>query len=151
MPAKPAFTEAQYRILKDTAGRIRKRFKNQEDMALALAIAQPSLSALLKGKWKPGVTTAKAIANLDHTTLEELVGPYGESDGQVPASASGQTFANLEVCVRFHAGTKTWSPWTLAAARAGFWGDSDLPPPAWPERLDMLEKTLDRLRKTQGG
>ena len=80
MPAKPAFTEAQIRVLRETAKKVRKRFRTQEEFALALGITQPSLSSLLQGKWRPGVTTAKAIAHLEQVSLEDLVAPppFGE-------------------------------------------------------------------------
>jgi transcriptional regulator with XRE-family HTH domain len=152
MPAKPAFTEPQIRILRETAKRLRRSFKSQEEFALALGVTQPSVSALIRGKWRPGITTAKAIAHLDQTTLEELVGPYGKTEDAGHADAIANTnaprYPNLEACIRFYAGTRSWAQWTIAAARAGFWGESDLPPPAWPERLDALEKGLERLRRT---
>ncbi len=153
MPAKPPFTDAQYRILLDTAKRVRRNFKSQEDMALAIGIAQPSLSALLKGKWKPGVKNAKHIAQLDQRTLEDLIGPYADVEPparrQKGASKMGEQamFPNLEVCIQFHSGKKSWSAWTLAAARAGYWGSQDIPAPDWEAKLDALEKTLDRGRK----
>lgn len=149
MPAKPPFSEPQFRVLLETAKRIRKRFKNQDQMALALGIAQPSLSALLKGKWKPGVTTAKAIAQLDQRTLEDLIGPYGESAEPKSArrTSSSSAFPNLETCVEFHSGSKHWSAWTIAAARAGFWGSRDVAPPEWSAKLDTLEKALEKIQK----
>lgn len=133
-----------------TLKKIRKRFKNQEQLALALHITQPSLSALMRGKFKPSVTLAKAIANLDSQTLEDLVGPYGESSapsakGSSPFAAS--SFPNLEICIRFHSGQKHWAAWTVAAARAGFFGDEDFPGPSWVPHLDGLEKALERARK----
>lgn len=151
MPAKHTFSKAQYDVLAATLKKIRKRFKNQEQLALALHITQPSLSALMKGKWKPSVTVAKAIAHLDSMTLEDLVGPYGgEAESTVEKAEHPflpTPFPNLEVCVRFHGEMKKWSPWTLAAARAGYFGVDDLPPPAWTDRLDSLEKALERARK----
>lgn len=151
MPAKAPFSKAQYDVLLSTLKSIKKRFKNQEQLALALNITQPSLSALLHGKWKPSVTVAKAIAHLDSRTLEDLIGPYGEPDQEktdyTAAIAHLPPYPNLEVCVRFFRTEKSWSPWTLAAARAGFFGDNDIPPPGWSERLDFLERSLDKLRK----
>lgn len=148
MPPKPTFTEPQIRILREATRKIQKRFRTQEELALALGITQPSLSALLRGKWKPGLTTARAIAHLESTTLEELIGPYAGIQGEsVSSTAPTQPYPNLEACLRFYSGTKAWAPWTVAAARAGICGETDLPPPSWPERLDMIEKALERIRK----
>lgn len=142
MPAKPAFTKSQYEVLRVSARKAQKRFKNQEEFALALSITQPSVSALLAGKWKPGVSTAKAIAHALGTTLNDLIGDYDEpriSDAPPP-------LPNLDVCIQFHTGTRAWSAWTVAAARAGVFGEADMPAPDWASKLDALESELKRLR-----
>lgn len=152
MPAKPNFSQAQVKILQDTASRVYKRkFKNQEDFALALGVTQQTVSNLLRRKYTPGVEVARHIANLDGQTLEDLVGEFAKAttrpDARTDEPSENLRYPNLEACVRFYSGTKHWASWTLAAARAGFWGDSDLPPPQWPDRLDALERALERLRK----
>lgn len=118
-------------------------------MALAIGISQQSVSNLLKGKYNPGVKVARSIANLDGQTLEQLIGDFAEAEDapiqRGPSSSS--SFANLDVCVQFFASTKHWSPWTLAAARAGFFGQADFAPPEWVPKLDHLEKALERARK----
>jgi len=52
------FTEPQLRVLISTIEKARKKFKNQEELALAIGLTQPSLSNLLHGKWKPGMAAA---------------------------------------------------------------------------------------------
>jgi transcriptional regulator with XRE-family HTH domain len=146
MPAKKPFSKAQYDVLHRTLVKVKKSFKNQEQLALALHLTQPSLSALLLKKWQPSISTGKAIANLEGVTLEDLVGEY--SDGTAPAhTAHDDPFPNLDVCIRFYSGRKAWSPWTTAAARAGFFGPDDVAPPAWAERLDHLEQLLATAKK----
>lgn len=54
---------------------------------------------------------------------------------------------HLDVCLQFYASSKHWSPWTIAAARAGFFGNSDFAPPEWAGKLDALETALNRARK----
>jgi DNA-binding XRE family transcriptional regulator len=156
MPAKPVFTDEQYEVLHSAALRVwRKHFKDQPKaqvkMAHALGISQQSVSKLLKGEYRPGIKVATEIAVLDgKEDLEDLVGDFAtpsqvRSFQTMPAPASG-SFANLDVCIAFHAPTKHWSPWTVAAARAGFFGQADFAPAEWGPKLDTLEKALDRAR-----
>lgn len=130
--------------------RLRKRFKNDEKLALALGLTQQSVSAIARGKYVPSEKYAKQIAMLEGTTLEEMVGPYGE---KVTAAALGHEppksvrsmpdlFSNLDVCVHFYRSKKQWKPWTIAAARAGIFGAEDLQPPEWHDALDALEAVL---------
>jgi len=138
----------------------------QEAMALALGVSQQTVSALLDlkqtgNKYKPGFTVATAVANLDGKTLDDLIGEYShpeapEDEGPESATtrsrskrppAVDESFPNLSVCVQFHAATKHWSAWTIAAARAGYFGLSDFAPPEWAGKLDSLEKVLERARK----
>lgn len=158
MAQKPAFTPEQHEVIHAAAQRVWKnKFKwmkaspdhpgGQEAMALALGVSQQTVSSLLKGKYKPGVKVARAIANLDGQRLEELVGDFAEPDAPV-VPMNGTSFANLDVCIQFHASTKHWSPWTIAAARSGFFGQSDFAAPEWAGKLDQLEKALERVRKT---
>lgn len=146
MPAKSPFTKAQYEVLQTAAKKARKAFKNQEEMALALGISQPSLSALLAGKWKPGVSTAKAIAQVSGMTLRDLIGDYDEptAEQRMQQAAADNPFPNLDRCLAFYAATKTWSPWTIAAAKAGYFGPEDVAPPDWEHRLDALEQRMMR-------
>lgn len=159
MPAKPIFTREQHRLIREAGIRVwESKFKGQpaaqKKMALALNISQGSISNLIKGKYKPAFRVADEIATLDgHNTLEELIGPYGRPEDDVtrPAdeavSVGSGPFANLTVCIQFFASTKHWSPWTIAAARSGFFGNADFSPPEWVPKLDLLEKALERARK----
>ncbi len=161
MAAKPVFTKEQHALIRGAATRVwETKFKGQpapqRKMALALGVTQQSISNLLKGKYKPAIRVADEIATLDgHHSLEELIGPYGKDNGAAgsayPGSSMGpksdEPFANLSICIQFFAASKHWSPWTVAAARAGFFGTTDFPPPEWVGKLDHLEKALERARK----
>jgi transcriptional regulator with XRE-family HTH domain len=155
MAGKPLFTEEQHEVLHTAALRVWKRFKaekkTQEDMALALGISQQSVSDLLKGTYRPGFRPARAIANLDGKKLEQLLEGFSASEGDADMSHGKHdhhlTFSNLDICIKFFASSKHWSPWTIAAARAGYFGTTDLEPPEWSSKLDYLEKALDRARK----
>lgn len=154
MAAKPVFTDEQYEQLHATAQRVwRQRFqkdgKTQKDMAYALGITQQSVSNLLKGTYRPGLKVAQDIAILDGRELEDIVGDYTRPSSMTPApgAAGSSQFMNLDICVQFFASTKSWSPWTIAAARAGFFGGTDFAPPEWSGKLDALEKALDPVRK----
>jgi len=154
MAGKPVFTDEQHQVLHAAALRVWKRMKldgkTQEDMALALGISQQSVSDLLKGNYRPGFKPARAIANLDGKKLEQLLDGFAADDAPAPAHVAAGAFANLDVCIQFHAATKHWSAWTIAAARAGFFGNSDFAPPEWAGKLDALEKALERAKKTAG-
>ncbi len=139
MPAKQTFTDEQIEILLGVVRRARKRFKNQTDLAKALHITQPALSAMLSGKWSPGVTTAQHIAELDQLDLTELLPDF-------KAPSKGVELPSLEKVIGYHEDEGRWSPWTLAAARAGFW-EQDASKADWIGRLDLLEKALVRARK----
>lgn len=158
MGAKPVFTDEQYEILHAAARRVWKnKFeregKTQKEMAYALGITQQSVSNLLKGTYRPGLKVATDIAILDGRELEDLVGDYVKPTSVNPGPAGrgsglhSSPFANLDVCVQFFASTKSWSPWTIAAARAGFFGPSDFAPPEWAGKLDALEKAIEPVRK----
>ncbi len=157
MPAKPIFNDEQYEQLRTAARRVWKtKFEadgqTQRQMAFALGISQQSVSNLLKGTYRPGLKVATEIATLDGKELEDLIGDYAAPVHALHhhngVSMGPSTFANLDVCIQFHANTKHWSPWTIAAARAGFFGPTDYPAPEWTGKLDLLEKTLDKVRKT---
>jgi transcriptional regulator with XRE-family HTH domain len=151
MAAKRAFTDEQYDALIAAVRRAladKKRFRNQEALALALKLTQPSLSAMLHGKWRPGVTTARAIANLEGMTLEDMIGAFADDEGPAPRTAGEfNGFTNLKKCIEFYAGSKHWSPWTIAAAQAGFYGPTDFTPPQWEGKLDQLERALEKVRR----
>lgn len=146
MPAKPVFSKAQLEVLYDSAKKVRRKFKTQQEAALALGLTQPSFSALLKRKWNPGQSTASAIAEALGVTLEDLIGPY-EKSTMIRGAGEADMFPNLDVCIKFYAAKKKWSPWTIAAARAGFFGDIDFAAPDWEKRLDELEFSLSKVRK----
>lgn len=161
MPAIPLFTKEQSKLLQDAANRVwQVKFKDldapQKKMALALGVSQQSVSLLLRGKYTPGLRVAEEIATLDGlNSLEELIGPYArekkapKGKGSIDTEDSGpSSFSNLNVCVQFFAASKHWSPWTIAAARAGFFGNADFAPPEWAGKLDSLEKALERARRT---
>lgn len=146
MPAKRKFTDEQYEVLVNVLRNARKKYDTQESLGLAIGLTQPSLSALLSGRWRPGLSTARAIAQLAGQTLEDLLGEDFHDEAP-KASPSTGPYRNLSVCVEFHHGTREWKPWTLAAARAGFFGDGDFPPALWAEKLDKLEGTLEKVKK----
>lgn len=175
MPKREDFTPAQQQVIRATAQKVwRKQFQwmkavkrtktspakpgGQEAMALALGLSQQTVSALLDpdNKYKPGYRVAAAVANLDGKTLDDLIGEYSHEDQSTeeePESKAQplvgpESFANLTICIHYNSATKHWSPWTVAAARAGFFGLSDFPPPEWQSKLDQLEKALERARKT---
>jgi DNA-binding XRE family transcriptional regulator len=164
MPAKPIFTKEQHRLVQEAAIRVwEAKFKGQpaaqKKMALALDVSQQTVSNLLRGTYRPSLRVADEISTLDgKNTLEELIGVYGTGDVDEDGArrrkkaddgeALAGPFANLDICIRFHASTKHWSPWTIAAARAGFFGNSDFSAPEWGPKLDQLEKALERARKT---
>jgi DNA-binding XRE family transcriptional regulator len=174
MPAKKHFTPEQREIILATAKKIwRKKFEwmkkatkdhpaGQEAMALALGLSQQTVSSLIKpnSTYNPGFQVATAIANLDGKRLVDLIGDYGDepddeseessthektATSMPPAAEAG--FRNLAVCIEFYAAEKHWSPWTVAAARAGYFGTSDFAAPAWATKLDYLEKLLEKARK----
>lgn len=153
MPAKPIFTDEQFEILRTVARRVWKaKFEadgqTQKQMAFALGISQQSVSNLLKGTYRPGLKVATEIATLDGKELDDLIGDYAAPSHHLGVHLTGGSFANLDVCIQFYASTKHWSPWTVAAARAGFFGTSDFAPPEWVAKLDLLERALERARKT---
>ena len=148
------FSDLQKKILIEAVKRAEKKFKRegltQEELAKALDLTQPSVSRLKNGAWTPGLTTARYIAQLEGKTLEDLIGPVKLDEDVAPESHAlllGGRFANLEVCVRFHDGSRSWSPWTLAAARAGFFGDKDMHPGEWVPKLDALELSFSQAKK----
>lgn len=153
MAGKSIFNDEQRAILRSTARRIwqeqfKRHGKTQEEFALALGISQQSASGLIRGEYNPGLKPAKALANLEGTTLEQLIGEYAEASPSPGVAATHHgTFRNLDVCIDFHASSKHWSPWTIAAARAGFFGQSDFAAPEWATKLDTLERSLERARK----
>lgn len=160
MPAKPVFNDEQLDTIRRAAMRVFKgKFAGesapQRKMALALGISQQSVSHLLKGNYRPGVKVATEIAVLDgYNDLEDLVGPFAtaterkaEGGGMGGHDGDLHGFKNLDVCIQFHAATKHWSPWTIAAARAGFFGQADFAPPEWSGKLDTLEKVMEKARK----
>jgi DNA-binding XRE family transcriptional regulator len=157
MPAKPIFTDEQCDILHAAAQRVwRKHFKDQPKpqikMALALGISQQSVSKLLLGHYRPGVKVATEIAVLDgKESLEDLIGDFAAPSSAPPAYTNGPPtfeFKNLDTCLAFFSATKHWSPWTIAAARHGFFGNNDFSPAEWEPKLDQLEKLLERARKS---
>lgn len=148
---KPLFAPYQVKILVDTIKKHRKDFKNQSDLAKSLKLTQPALSNLLAGKWKPGMTTALAIAELEGVELHDLIGPLQSGAEAAPSGTlpvlDEERYHNIDVCVKFWSGRKSWSAWTIAAAKAGVFGDQDLPAPEWQPQLDKLEKALAELRR----
>lgn len=153
MPAKSVFNAEQRKILQQALTRLTKRF-TQLELVPKLGIKQQSISDLVAGKYAPSYKTALAIAKLDGKTLDALVGDIGGFDptattplGWSPTPLMPDSFPNLDTCIAFHAQTKQWSPWTIAAAREGFFGAADFPAPEWEGKLDLLEKALEKARK----
>jgi transcriptional regulator with XRE-family HTH domain len=162
MPAKPVFTQEQQRRIHEAALRVwNAKFKGetsaQKKMASALGVTQQTVSNLLKGSYRPGIRVASDIAALDgKRSLQELVGAYGKGTDPPSSRRPGPpdtptppvgSYANLTVCLQYFAGTRQWSPWTISAARAGFFGDADFAPPEWASRLDQLEAALESGRE----
>lgn len=177
MSRKSHFSPAQREIIRATARKIWKtKFEwmkkvkktkthpghpgGQEAMALALGVSQQTVSSLIdpKGTYNPGFTVATAVANLAGMTLDALIGDHEEPDDEPAPPDSEQpqmmpmmppsSFKNLDVCIQFMSSTRHWSPWTVAAARAGFFGNADFDAPAWVDKLDGLERVLEKARKT---
>lgn len=140
---RAAFDDRERAILLATVRALRDKFPRQADLAAAIGVTQPSLSHMLRGTWTPSVAAARGIAKAAGKPLHELLGRSEAIDDDAPPSSAGPE--NLNACVRFFAGVKEWSPWTLCAARAGYWPD-DVPPPEWERRLDLLEAGLAALR-----
>lgn len=177
MSRKSHFSQAQREIIRATARKLWKsKFEwmkkvkktkthpghpgGQEAMALALGVSQQTVSSLIdpKGAYNPGFTVATAVANLAGMTLDQLIGdheePDEEEDEKQPVVVSAlvvpspmNSFKNLDVCIEFMSSKKHWSQWTVAAARAGFFGNADFDAPEWINKLDMLEKVLDKARR----
>lgn len=176
MPAKAAFNDEQREIIRATARKLwKQKFEwmkpvkpskeypdgrpgGQEAMALAMGLTQQTISALInpKGKYNPGRDVATAVANLDGQTLQQLIGDYADPDSRhgddedEPSSSQERRptrFTNLDKCIHYHAGSKHWNAWTIAAAQAGFFGPTDFPPPEWSGKLDALERVLEKARK----
>ena len=100
MSPKKTFSKAQVELLLNVLRKHRPRFRNQEQLALAVGLSQPSLSTMLKGKWSPGVTTARAIANLDGQTLEDLLGDWQQDEpGPTPSPKTARSAAPLAALV----------------------------------------------------
>lgn len=83
MPKKlrPTFTAAQHVILHKTARTVfDEKFATrgkQVAMAKALGLSQTSVSALLRGTYRPGEAVAAELAILaGYDDLKDLVGPY---------------------------------------------------------------------------
>ncbi len=107
-------------------------------------MSQPALSNLLKRKWAPSLKTARAIADIDgHASLEAMIGPI-EMTTSKPIKPVGVPFPNLEACISYWAARKQWSPWTIAAAKAGYFGAKDIDGPEWEAKLDALEALLGK-------
>lgn len=147
MPAKTTFSDDQIDILIGVVRRHQKRFKNQTELAKALDITQPALSSMLSGKWAPGVTTARHIATLDRVDLEDLLPDFKAPPTMRPPGGPGSPLPNLDKCLLWHEDETRWSPWTVAAARAGVFGPADFGKAEWVTKLDVLEKALARVRK----
>lgn len=143
MSRERAYTLHQYKLIQAAAKTQIRKLGNQTKVGLAMGVSQQSVGNLLDGKYWPAPDKAEHLATLEgFGSLEEMIGPYRKDDA--PASSrttKKKAGSNLDVCISFYAGAKSWSPWTLAAARAGYFHD-DVPAPAWVERLDKLEATL---------
>jgi DNA-binding XRE family transcriptional regulator len=157
MPAKKPYTAEQEDLIHEAAQRVwNRKFKGhpraQINMALALGISQQTVSKLLAGEYTPSPKVATEIAVLDgKETLQDLIGEFPVAEAAHVAIASGlpgsEPYKNLTVCIDFHASSKHWSQWTIAAARAGYFGNADFAPPEWALKLDYLEKVMQKARK----
>lgn len=101
-------------------------------------LSQPSVSALLKGTYVPGVRRAEYIAHLaGYASLKEMIGPYLHMPDELQAR---RQMPNLETAIAFY-GEEHWPAWTVAAARAGYFSGDDVSPLEWAQRLDKLAKS----------
>ena len=145
MAAKSHFSDADAKKLVDAARRIQERRNwSQEQLAQALGLVQPSVSAMLRGKWKPGWPVAERIAQLSGKGLGELLGRAVDSRGGLERL---EQYPSLAECLRLYRKKGLpWSAWTIAAAASGLFGDDDPDDPLeWAERLTRLEATLKPL------
>ena len=159
MAAKKPYSDEQVAIIHEAAERVYNRhFKGQPKaqikMALSIGVSQQTISKLLAGDYTPSPKIATQIAVLDgKESLEDLIGAYPPAEEAKAALSTGlargaEPFHNLTICIEFHASSKHWSPWTIAAARAGFFGQADFAAPEWASKLDQLERTLEKARRT---
>lgn len=140
MGRKRPYDEQQFGVLQRAAKKQTDKI-TQRKLALAMGITQQSVSALLDGKYWPSPDKAEHLAILEgFESLEDMIGEYRKPDTDSSAPEKPPA-TNLDVCIRFHQGSKTWSPWTIAAARAGYFAD-DVSAPEWVSRLDALETKL---------
>lgn len=152
MPKKSTFTDEQLEMIWDAAERVynkkfRKSKKAQVNFGLALGLSQQSVSKLLNRNpdYRPGPEYVLNLAMLDgKDSIEGLVGKY-EKPEKIKRLATS-SLRNLEATIVFHEEEKRWSPWTIAAARAKYFGEKDLSPAKWVEKLDELEKRLGHER-----
>lgn len=120
------------------------RERPQVKMALALGIAQTSVSALLHRRYTPSVQVAEQIAHLAGLeSLRDLVGEYYvRSPGRDLTVESFGSFHNLHECVLEH-GVSAWPAWVIAAAKAGAFAD-DVSASHWKRRLDSLSEKMPK-------
>jgi hypothetical protein len=141
---KKRYTLHQFKLLQQAAERQVEKLGSQKKLALAMDISQQSVADLIGGTYWPAPSKAEHLATLEKfESLEEMIGKYDDVEAPVtPPTIKGKKgTARLEACLLFYQGTKQWSPWTIAAARARYFQD-DVPAPAWAARLDKLESTL---------
>lgn len=153
MPKKAPFSLAQYEKLQAVTKRRNKTFKTQKEHALALGITQQSLSNLIGGTYRPGISVAEHIAELEGVDLETLVGDFERPTPEPPAvgrkgSKVGELlYPNLNACVTYHSSNgKLWAAWVVAAAQSGYFGILDVSSAEWFERLNKLEADMQGVR-----
>ena len=106
-----------------------------------------------------GIATVEEIVKLVAGEIPPLLSPVDASetvraaqrswgDGLATltqlAHVNRSPFPNLELTLLYHSvnSGRVWRPDTVAAARACHFGDADVKPDEWVQRLDLLERKL---------
>ena len=144
MSREKLYSPHQFKQIQTAVEHQVKKLGNQKKLALAMGISQQSVASILSGSYRPAPDKAEQVALLEgFESLEEMIGPYTKPEATpAPGATKSKTLPNLETCLSFHVGVKSWSPWVIAAARAGYFGPEDTTAPGWIRRLDELEEAM---------
>lgn len=123
--------------------------KQQRGVASALGLSVSQVQALYEGELT--VETALQLSTRKSQEVDSPVRvPTPEEQGEKMAVAVSlraselAAYPNLEICLLYHERSgRRWDPAVVAAARAGHFGEHDLPTPdAWAPALDRLQAVL---------
>lgn len=155
MPVRTAFSDAEAKLLQEGLRLLVREHGSEARVGELIGVRQQTVDKYIHGKTNPGVVVAERIAKLiGRNSLSDLIGrpsltqpgSLAEVSNQVMSLTSRGLYPNLRVCVAYHRAKPRWSPWTIAAAEAGLFGELDLPDPSlWARRLDSLETGLKKL------